>query len=160
VLLRPGTDAALALGMMHVIVTERRQDAAFVERHTLGFAALADHLAKHDVAWAAATTGVDGERIVSLARRYASTKPAMILLGGSSMHKGAQGWQGARPSRACLRSPATSASRGGLGPRHGAAAHGQGLSSIAARDRRPPGATSPIRCRESPRRSPTGAFAC
>ena len=139
-LLRPGTDAALALGMMHVIVAERRQDAAFVERHTLGFDALAAHLAKHDVAWATATTGVDGERIASLARRYASTKPAMILLGGSSMHKGTQGWQGAR-AVACL--PALTGNfgipGGGLGPRHGAATHGQGLSSIAARDRRPPG---------------------
>ena len=139
-LIRPGTDAALALGMMHVIVAELRHDSAFVARHTLGFDALAAHLARHDVAWAAATTGVEGERIASLARRYASTKPAMILLGGSSMHKGAQGWQGAR-AVACL--PALTGNfgvpGGGLGPRHGAAAHGQGLSSIAARDRRPPG---------------------
>src|SRR5713226_4078771 len=95
-LLRPGTDAALALGMMHVIVAERLQDAEFVARHTSGFDALAAHLARHDVAWAAAITGVDGERIAALARRYASTKPAMIVLGGSSMHKGAGGWQGAR----------------------------------------------------------------
>src|SRR5712664_1671511 len=139
-LLRPGTDAALALGIMHVIVAEQRQDAAFVERHTLGFDALADHLARHDLAWAAATTGVEGGRIAALARRYASTKPAMILLGGSSMHKGAQGWQGAR-AVACL--PAITGNfgtpGGGLGPRHGAATHGQGLASIAARERRPPG---------------------
>jgi anaerobic selenocysteine-containing dehydrogenase len=139
-LLRPGTDAALALGMMHAIVAERLHDAAFVARHTSGFDALAGHLANHDVAWAAARTGVDGERIAGLARRYATTKPAMILLGGSSMHKGAGGWQGAR-AVACL--PALTGNfgiaGGGLGPRHGAAAHGQGLASIAARERRPPG---------------------
>jgi len=138
--LRPGTDAALALGMMQVIVAERLHDAAFIARHTSGFDALADHLARHDLAWAAATTGVDGERIAALARRYASTKPAMILLGGSSMHKGAGGWQGAR-AVACL--PALTGNfgipGGGLGPRHGAATHGQGLASIAARERRPPG---------------------
>src|SRR5207253_4435837 len=92
-LLRPGTDAALALGLMHVIVAERLYDAAFVERHTSGFDALSAHLARHDVAWAAGTTGLSGERIAALARRYAGTKPAMILLAGSSMHKGA----GSRP---------------------------------------------------------------
>jgi len=140
ILLRPGTDAALALGMMHVIVSERRHDAAFVARHTVGFEALAAHLARHEPAWAAAATGVDAERIVALARRYATTKPAMILLGGSSMHKGAAGWQGAR-AVSCL--PALTGNLGipggGMGPRHGAAAHGQGLASIAAGERRPPG---------------------
>src|SRR6266852_1893814 len=92
-LIRPGTDAALALGMMHVIVSERLQDAGFIARHTVGFDALAAHLVRHDVAWTAATTGVDGDRIVALARRYATAKPAMIVLGGSSMYKGANGWQ-------------------------------------------------------------------
>ena len=140
VLLRPGTDAALALGMMHVIVAERLHDDAFISRHTSGFAALAEHLERHDVAWASAATGVDGERIAALARRYATTKPAMILLGGSSMHKGAAGWQGAR-AVACLPALTGNFGRagGGLGPRHGAAVHGQGLTSIAAREQRPPG---------------------
>ena len=80
------------------------------------------------------------ERIVALARRYAATRPAMIVLGGSSMHKGAHGWTGAR-AVACL--PALTGNLGipggGLGPRHGSAAHGQALASIVAEDRRPPG---------------------
>jgi len=139
-LLRPGTDAALALGIMHVIVAERLHDAAFIERHTVGFDALAAQVAKYDVAWAAAATGVNAERIVAFARRYATTRPAMILLGGSSMHKGADGWQGAR-AVSCL--PALTGNLGiqggGLGPRHGAQSHGQGLATIAARERRPPG---------------------
>ncbi|TMA13984.1 MAG: hypothetical protein E6J86_10045 [Deltaproteobacteria bacterium] len=143
-LVRPGTDAALALGLMHVIVSERLYDAAFVARHTVGFDSLAAHLAGHDVAWASAATGLDRERIAALARRYAATKPAMILLGGSSMHKGAEGWQGAR-AVACL--PALTGNLGipggGLGPRHGASSHGQGLASIAARERRPPGEDVP-----------------
>jgi len=139
-LVRPGTDAALALGMMHVIVAEGLHDAAFVARHTVGFEALAAHLRAHDPAWAAAITGVPAERIAALARRYGRTRPAMILLGGSSMHKGAGGWLGAR-AVGCL--PALTGNLGlaggGLGPRHGAATYGQGLASIAALERRPLG---------------------
>jgi anaerobic selenocysteine-containing dehydrogenase len=64
----------------------------------------------------------------------------MILLGGSSMHKGADGWLGAR-AISCL--PALTGNLGiqggGLGPRHGSASHGQGFASIAASERRPPG---------------------
>src|SRR5712664_3095292 len=78
--------------------------------------------------------------IVGLARRYAATRPAMILLGGSSMHKGANGWQGAR-AVACL--PALTGNLGiaggGLGPRHGSKGHGHGLADIAETARRPPG---------------------
>src|SRR3954465_15692909 len=143
-LIRPGADAALALGMMHVIVSERLYDAEFVASHTVGFDALAAHVAKHECGGAAGATGLDEARIVDLARRYASTRPAMILLGGSSMHKGAEGWQSAR-AVSCL--PALTGnlgiSGGGMGPRHAAMAHGQGLSSIAARERRPPGEDVP-----------------
>jgi anaerobic selenocysteine-containing dehydrogenase len=138
--IRPGTDAALALGLMHVIVAEGLHDPAFVRAHTVGFDRLRVHLEAHGPGWAAPITGVSAERIVALARRYATTRPAMILLGGSSMHKGRNGWQGAR-AVGCL--PALTGQvgvpGGGLGPRHGAATHGQALSSIVAEDRRPPG---------------------
>jgi len=64
----------------------------------------------------------------------------MIVLGGSSMHKGANGWTAGR-AIGCL--PALTGNvgipGGGLGPRHGAAVHGQGLASIAAEERRGPG---------------------
>ena len=143
-LIRPGTDAALALGLMHVLVSERLYDAEFVARHTVGFEELKAHLGGHDPAWAAQATGIAADRIVDLARRYARTRPAMILLGGSSMHKGAQGWHGAR-AVSCL--PALTGNLGiaggGMGPRHGAAVHGQGLADIAAGDRRPPGRVVP-----------------
>jgi anaerobic selenocysteine-containing dehydrogenase len=139
-LVRPGTDAALALGMMHVLVSERLVDRAFVDAHTIGYDALAAHVAAHSPAWAAEITGVPAERIVALARRYATTKPAQIVLGGSSMHKGAGSWTSAR-AIACL--PALVGSvgiaGGGFGPRHGAATHGQGLASIVAEERRPAG---------------------
>jgi anaerobic selenocysteine-containing dehydrogenase len=141
----PGTDAALALAMMHVIIGEGLYDRDFVDRHTVGFAALAAHVAAHSPAWAAPITGIAAARIVALAREYAATKPAMIVIGGSSMHKGANGWQGGR-AVGCL--PALTGNLGipggGFGPRHGASTHGQRLSdSLLALDRRPPGPDIP-----------------
>ena len=140
VLLRPGTDAALALAMMSVIIGEGLHDREFVARHTVGFAALAAHVRALGPAWAEPITGVPAARIVALARRYATTRPATILLGGSSMHKGANGWQGAR-AVACLPALAghLGVPGGGLGPRHGAASHGQALNDITEPGRRPPG---------------------
>jgi len=142
--IRPGTDAALALGMMHVIVAEGLHDREFVARHTLGFEALAEHLQPHTPEWAARVTGVGAERIAALARRYAATRPAMILVGGSSMHKGSNGWQGAR-AVSCL--PALTGDLGrpgaGLGSRHGASTHGQALADITLPERRPPGSYVP-----------------
>jgi anaerobic selenocysteine-containing dehydrogenase len=138
--IRPGSDAALALGLMHVLIAEGLCDREFVARHTVGFDALAAHVAACPPAWAAAQTGLDAEAIVALARRYATTRPAMIVLGGSSMHKGANGWQGAR-AVACL--PALTGNLGvaggGLGPRHGSKSHGHGLADIGLAERRPPG---------------------
>ena len=139
-LIRPGTDGALALAMLHVLVAEDRVDRAFVRDHTVGFDALAAHVAQHSPAWAAAITGIPSERIVALARRYAATRPAMIVLGGSSMHKGSNGWLAGR-AISCL--PALTGNVGipgaGFGPRHGASSHGQALATIVAQERRPPG---------------------
>jgi anaerobic selenocysteine-containing dehydrogenase len=144
VLIRPGTDAALALAMMAVIIEEGLHDAAFVRDHTIGFDALAAHVRDLGPRWAAPTTGVPAERIAALARRYATTRPAMILLGGSSMHKGGSGWQAAR-AVSCLPALAghLGVPGGGLGPRHGAASHGQALSDITLPERRPPGTDVP-----------------
>src|SRR6185369_5715110 len=143
-IVRPGSDAALALAMMHVIVAEDLWDREFVARHTVGFEVLAGHVASHSPAWAAEITGVPADRIAALARRYARTGPAMVVLGGSSLHKGANGWNAAR-AIGCL--PALTGNvgiaGGGFGPRHGSASHGQGLSSITLEDRRPPGAWIP-----------------
>jgi len=139
-LIRPGTDGALALALMHVIIEEKLHDRDFVGRHTLGFDELAAHVRDSTPAWAADVTGIPGERIAALARAYATAKPAMIVVGGSSMHKGPNGWQAAR-AIGCL--PALTGNLGieggGLGPRHGSATHGQGLASIVALERRPPG---------------------
>jgi anaerobic selenocysteine-containing dehydrogenase len=137
-IIRPGSDTALALALMHVIISEQRYDAAFVEAHTRGFAQLSAHVAAFNPAWGAQRTGLDPGQIVSFARAYASTRPAMILLGGSSMHKGANGWQAAR-AISCL--PALTGDfgvpGGGLGPRHGA--QSAALANINANITRPPG---------------------
>ena len=139
-LIRPGTDAALALALMHVLVRENLIDRDFVARHTVGFDRLAAHVQAHTPAWAATITGIAAERIVDLARQYAGTRPAMIVVGGSSMHKASNGWHAAR-AIACL--PALTGqvgvAGGGLGPRHGASLRGQVLGNIVALERRPPG---------------------
>jgi anaerobic selenocysteine-containing dehydrogenase len=143
-IIRPGTDGALALAMMHVICAEQRHDAAFIAQHAVGFDPLVRHLQAYPPAWAAEITGIAADRIVALARRYAATRPAMIVLGGSSMHKGANGWQAGR-AIACL--PALTGNvgipGGGFGPRHGSAAHGRGLGSIVEPARRARGSIIP-----------------
>lgn len=139
-LIRPGTDAALALALMNVIISNRLHDGEFIADHTVGFDELETHVAAFTPEWAAAITGIAAEKITSLAHIYAKTHPAMILIGGSSLHKGANGWQAAR-AISCL--PALIGSfgvaGGGLGPRHGATSHGAGLGDITQADQRPPG---------------------
>jgi anaerobic selenocysteine-containing dehydrogenase len=74
----PGTDAALALGMMHVIVAEGLYDAAYVEQYTIGFDQLRERLADYPPARAAELTGLAADEIVRLACTYATTPPATI----------------------------------------------------------------------------------
>ncbi len=139
-LIRPGSDAALALGMAHVIVAEGLADRAFVSRHTVGYEAYAAHLRSHTPEWAAGHTGLAPERVRGLARLYAGRRPAMILVSGSSMYKHRHGWQ---PGRAIATLPALTGQLGipggGLGPRHRAFPHGDGFADVAAGHRRPPG---------------------
>jgi anaerobic selenocysteine-containing dehydrogenase len=68
---RVGTDAALALAMMHIIIAEGRYDRAFVERRCHGFEALAARVAAYPPSAAQALSGVAAERIVAAARMYA-----------------------------------------------------------------------------------------
>ena len=139
-LIRPGSDAALALALCQVIISEGLYDAEFVAAHTEGFAALAAHIQQFTPAWAEAETGIDAAAIRDLARRYAATRQSMILLGGSSMHKSGNGWQTGR-AVACLPALTGALGRpgGGFGPRHAAQAHGNGLASVVAEERRPAG---------------------
>lgn len=74
----PGTDAALALGMMHVIVDEGLFDKKYVGEHTLGFEELRERLLDYPPARAAQLTGLDEHEVIDLAREYATTRPAVI----------------------------------------------------------------------------------
>jgi molybdopterin guanine dinucleotide-containing S/N-oxide reductase-like protein len=85
----PGTDGALALAMMNVIVRENLVDHDYVERYTLGFNLLRERVMEYPPSRAAAITGLSEEVIVSLAREYATTKPAVIRLNyGLQRHAG------------------------------------------------------------------------
>jgi anaerobic selenocysteine-containing dehydrogenase len=74
----PGTDAALALGMMHVIVAENLHDRDYVERYTVGFEPLRERLAEYPPERVAELTGLAPEEIVRLARAYAAGSPSLI----------------------------------------------------------------------------------
>jgi anaerobic selenocysteine-containing dehydrogenase len=139
-LLRPGTDAALALSLAHVLVTEDLVDHAFLDAHTLGFAAFAEHLQQFTPEWGEAITGLPAGNIRRLARLYATQTPAMIVLGGSSMFKHQHGWEASR-AIACL--PALTGQLGktgaGMGPRHGAFSHSDEYANVLADVQRPQG---------------------
>ena len=78
--IHPGTDAALALAMMHVIVHEGLEDRHYIERHTLGFTELKERVREWTPDRAAQLTGICATDIVDLAREYATTRPAAIRL--------------------------------------------------------------------------------
>ncbi len=78
--IRPGTDGALALGMMHVILNEGLQDRAFIAERTHGFAALADRVREYSPERVAAWTGMTAAEIENLAREYAITIPSTLRL--------------------------------------------------------------------------------
>src|SRR5439155_16917142 len=78
--LHPGSDAALAFGMMHVLIGENLCDADYVERYTSGFDQLREQVKQYPPERASALTGIPAEDIVSLAREYATGRPAVIRL--------------------------------------------------------------------------------
>jgi len=89
VALLPGTDGALALGMMHVLIAENLVDRDYIARHTLGFEQLAERVRLYPPEWTARTCGLQVEEVVQLARDYGTTKPAAIRLNyGMQRHAG------------------------------------------------------------------------
>jgi anaerobic selenocysteine-containing dehydrogenase len=76
----PGSDLALALGLMHVIIGENLYDSEYVELHTEGFDGLRRRAAEYPPERVSALTGVERDDIVSLAHEYAQIKPAAIRL--------------------------------------------------------------------------------
>ncbi|WP_080836493.1 molybdopterin-containing oxidoreductase family protein [Cohnella massiliensis] len=84
--IRPGTDAALALGMMHVLFAEGLANEAFLREYTVGHEELREHVRQYDPLAVSAITGVPPEDIVRLARLYGGTKPAFIRIGNGPQH--------------------------------------------------------------------------
>jgi len=84
--LRPGTDAALALALLHVVVGEDLIDAPFVEQWCFGFEQLKAHVRKYSPEWAEGITGVGAQQIREVARLYATTPRASIDLGNGVEH--------------------------------------------------------------------------
>lgn len=85
----PGTDGALALAMMHVIIKENLIDADYIEKYTLGFELLKERVLDYPPSRVAEITGVGEATIIKLAREYATTKPAAIRLNyGMQRHAG------------------------------------------------------------------------
>ena len=87
--LLPGTDAALALGMMHVLIAEELLDHDYIARYTLGFDALKQRAAEYPPERVAQITGLAATAIVDLARDYGTIRPAAIRLNyGMQRHAG------------------------------------------------------------------------
>ena len=78
--INPGSDAALAMAMMHVILREGLENKAYIAANTHGFAQLAEHVKQYTPERSAAATGMTAGDIERLARMYAAAKPAAIRL--------------------------------------------------------------------------------
>ena len=77
--IKPGTDLALLLAWMNVLVTEGRYDTAFVAKYGHGFDKFAAEIAKYTPEWAAAETGIDAQMIRVTAREFSSHRPAALV---------------------------------------------------------------------------------
>ncbi len=91
--IRPGTDGALALALINVVIEENLYDAAFVEKWTFGFDKFVPHIKKYTPEWAEAITKVPAKDIRILARRFATTKGASIYHGTCTQDQSANGSQ-------------------------------------------------------------------
>lgn len=81
-MLRPGTDAALALGVMHVLIREGLVDEDYIQRFTLGYELLRERvLAEYPVERVSQITGVSEEKILSLARGYGQARAPFLRIG-------------------------------------------------------------------------------
>jgi len=112
ILIRPGTDGALALGLMHILVSDGLVDRPFIDRQVFGFDNLAAQiLPAYPPERVAALTGVPSADIVTLARTLARAKIPLIRLGGGLTRSG----NGAATVRAIVALPALLGAYGKVG---------------------------------------------
>ncbi len=87
--IRPGTDAALALAMMHVMLERGLEDAEYIARHTIGFDALRERVREYSPDRVSAITGLAPDVITALGNEYARAKAAFIRVNyGLQRHAG------------------------------------------------------------------------
>ncbi len=79
--IRPGTDGALALGMMHVIIAEHLVDTDYVEKYTVGYEELKERVSTYTPEHVSAITGIPAADIRTLSREYATAQPSVIRIG-------------------------------------------------------------------------------
>lgn len=94
--IRPGTDGALALALIHVIIKEGLHDREFVDNHTSGFDKLTAHIQPYTPEWAEEITWVPAGETRKLARLFAGTKGAAIFQGTCTQDQTANGTQNSR----------------------------------------------------------------
>jgi len=78
---KPGTDGALAMAMMHVIIEEGLQDQDYIDNYTHGYAELAARAKTRTPEWAEKITGIPANDIRKFAREYATSQPSAIRIG-------------------------------------------------------------------------------
>lgn len=82
----PGTDSALALGIMHILFAENMVDSSFLWKYTVGYEELREHVIQYDPITVSKITGVPVEDIYKLARMYGNTSPSFIRIGNGPQH--------------------------------------------------------------------------
>ena len=98
--IRPGTDCALALAMMHILIKEGLIDRDYVAKYTVGYDELAERVEQYTPEFASKETGVSVADLYQLTREYATSAPAVIRI-GVAVERHAGGGQTVR-SIACL----------------------------------------------------------
>lgn len=85
----PGTDGALALGMMHIILRDGLQDQDYIDRYTLGFEELKARAQEYPPSHVSGITGISEETIERITHEYAKKSPAFIRVNyGLQRHAG------------------------------------------------------------------------
>jgi anaerobic selenocysteine-containing dehydrogenase len=136
--LKPGTDAALALGMMHVLIEEGLTDRSFIEEHTVGFEQLVERAKAYSPSSVARVTGLSASAIRDLARKYGRARAPYIRLGWGP----ARQLRGGMASRTIALLPAVSGAlfkKGGGITRSTSPAFALNTKAVLREDLAPPG---------------------
>ncbi len=104
---KPGTDCALALGFINVIIAEGLVDRAFVDEWCSGYDELVDHVSAYTPEHVSDMCDVPAEDIVHAARLFAGDYPSVLVSGRGSIRWARRSLRRIAPSAVCAPSPAT-----------------------------------------------------